>query len=84
MQSWPDWGASYADRLTLETSKIHPRKSITLGDTVENDHLHHQSRCAPGTTDLIPVPVFTGLAIKDLLSFGDFQKKICLKRRINY
>ena len=84
MQSLQDWAVSYADRLTLETLKIHPQKSITLGDTVANDHLHQQSRCALGITDLIHVPVFTDLAIKDLPSFGDFQKKICLKKRINY
>ena len=84
MRSWPDWAVSYADRLMFETLKIHPQKSITLGDTVANAHLHQQSHCALGTTDLIPVPVFTDLDIRDLKDFGDFQKKICLKKQTNY
>lgn len=84
MQNLPDWAVFYADRLMSETLKIHPRKSIILGDTVAKDHLHHQSRYALGITDLIHIPVFMDLAIKDLPSFGDFQKKICLKRQINY
>jgi hypothetical protein len=56
---------------------IHPLKFTTYGDMAKNVPIQKQYRCAPGIIDLIHVPVFTALGIKDLQNIGVFLKKIC-------
>ena len=77
MEGLQGLGAYCADKTELETLTIHQLKSITSGDMAKNEKIQKQYRCAPGIIDLIHVPAFTALGIKDLQNIGVSLKKIC-------
>ena len=56
---------------------IRQRKFTMCADMAKKEPIQKQFRCAPGIIDLIHVPVFTALGIKDLQNIGVSLKKIC-------
>lgn len=77
MENLQDLGAYCAASLTSEKLTIRPWKSITCAGTGANVPWPRQYRYVHGITDLIHVPAFTALGIKDLQNIGVSLKKIC-------
>jgi hypothetical protein len=80
MQSWHDLDVSYADKSKSGESKtlpIRPLKFTTCADMGASVLWHRHYRFVHGIIDLIHIPVFTDLGIKDLQNIGVSLKKIC-------
>jgi hypothetical protein len=80
MQSWHDLDVSYADKSKAEelmTLPIRPLKFTTCAGTGASVPWPQQYRCVHGIIDLIHIPAFTALGIKDLQNIGVYLKKIC-------